>query len=407
LIAAQTGRQNKQVDNDTGSLMITSTSEIRTGLSYDDVLLVPQRTSAKSRGLVDVSSQLTRNIRIQRPIVSSNVDFCTGAAMAVSMSLFGGIGFLHRVNTIETAVEDVRIVKAAPVSNAAYPNATVDAAGRLRVGASIGIINDYKERAARLVEAGADLLVVDVAHGHADGVIETVAYLKQRYAGIEVVAGNVATRDGTRDLIAAGADAVKVGIGPGGVCTTRLVAGAGVPQITAIIDCAQEAHRHNIPVIADGGIRQPGDVAKALACGASTVMLGSALAGSEESCAILIEDGGRKYKVTTGEASLGMKLMLKKRNAEPISQRDIDHYVPEGIEATYPYSGPVETTLLRFVGGLRSGMSYSGAMSIAELWQKAELCRVTPLGQAESQPHAVVGAEVRQLAPDYRTMAAE
>jgi IMP dehydrogenase/GMP reductase len=361
----------------------------------------------RSRSLVDISSQLTRNIRLQVPIVSSNVDFCTEAAMAIQMSLSGGIGFLHRVNTIEAAVEEVRKTKAALVSASAHPNATVDARGRLRVGASIGIINDYRERAARLVEAGADLLVVDVAHGHADGVIETVSFLKEHFAGIDVVAGNVATADGTRDLIAAGADAIKVGIGPGGVCTTRLVAGSGVPQVTAIIDCAREARRRNIPIIADGGIRHPGDVAKALACGASTVMLGSALAGSEESCAILVEAAGKKFKVTTGEASLGMKLMLKRRKGEPISQSDIDQYVPEGIEATYAYTGPVEKTLLRFAGGLRSGMSYSGAISIAELWDKAELCRVTPLGLAENQPHAVVGAEVQQLTPDYRSLAAE
>lgn len=387
--------------------MITASSEIRLGLTFQDILLVPKRTAARSRQMVDVSSQLTRNIRLRVPIISSNVDFCTGSTMAIHMSLFGGIGFLHRVNTIEEEVEEVLRVKQFAFSADDHPDATVDARGCLRVGASIGIINDYRDRAERLVEAGVDLLVVDVAHGHADGVIETVRYLKDRCRHLDVIAGNVATADGTRDLIEAGADAIKVGIGPGGVCTTRIVAGAGVPQLTAIIDCVAAARHTGTPVIADGGIRQSGDLAKALACGASTAMLGSALAGSTESCAIPIECDGRKFKVTTGEASLGMKLMLRKRGGQTIRQDELDAYVAEGIEATYPDTGPVRNLLLQFVGGLRSGMSYSGALSMEEFWQNAEFCRITALGVSENQPHAVVGTSIEQMTPDYRREAAE
>lgn len=387
--------------------MITRTTNIQIGLSYDDVLLVPKRTRAKSRGMVDISSQLTRRIRIQIPIVSSNVDFCTESAMAIQMSKLGGVGFLHRVNTLDEEAEEVRKTKQATFSAEQFPNASIDSRGRLLVGAAVGIVNDYQERAARLVDAGADILVVDVAHGHADGSTETVSLLKRRYPHVDVVVGNVATGEGTRDLIEAGADAIKVGIGPGGVCTTRLVAGAGVPQVTAIVNCVEEARKHGIPVIADGGVRNPGDIVKALACGASTVMLASALAGCEESSAILVEKDGRKYKITTGEASIGMKLMLKKRKSQPISRQEVDAYVAEGVEATYEYSGLLENTLLRLAGGLRSGMSYSGAMDIAELWEKAEFCQITAFGQSESQPHAVVGTGVEQLTPDYRKMAAE
>lgn len=360
--------------------MIDATARIRLGLTFDDVLLVPKRTAARSRKMVDISSRFSRNIRLRVPITSSNVDFCTEAAMAIEMALFGGIGVLHRVNTVADQVTELLRVKRHAVDRAARPDATVDAQGRLAVAAAVGIINDHRERADRLVEAGADALVVDVAHGHADGVIETVAFLKARYPHVDIVAGNVATADGARDLIAAGADAVKVGIGPGGVCTTRLVAGAGVPQITAILDCAAVARDHGVPVIADGGIRRIGDVCKALACGASTVMLASALAGSDESCATPVERDGERLKITTGEASLGMKLMLKKRNAEPITRDEIDDYVAEGTEATFRATGPVRLTLLQFAGGLRSGMSYSGALDLEELWTKAEFCRVTALG---------------------------
>ncbi len=387
--------------------MITPSSDTALGLTFQDVLLVPRRSAARTRKMVDFSSRLSRNIPLRVPIVSSNVDFCTYAEMAIAMALFGGIGILHRVNTVAEQIAAVYATKNHSFNKDQHPNATLDRRGRLRVGAAIGIIGDYKERAKALVEAETDVLVVDVAHGHSEGVIETVAELKAHYPHVDVIAGNVATAQGTLDLIAAGADAVKVGIGPGGVCTTRLVAGAGVPQVSAIINCAAAARDHNVPIIADGGIRQIGDVSKALACGASTVMLGSALAGSEESCAILVEKGGKKFKITTGEASLGMKIMLKKRCNQSVSQDEIDEYVAEGTEATYPYTGPVKKTLLQFVGGLRSGMSYSGALTIEELWKNAELCRVTPLGLRENEPHAAHGIPVPQLTPDYRNPSKE
>lgn len=382
--------------------MITSSSNIPVALSFDDVLLVPKRSRARSRSQVDISSHLSRNIRLRLPILSSNVDFCTESAMAIQMARLGGIGFIHRVNLIEEEVEEVRKTKQTPVSLDAFPNASVDQRGRLLVAAAVGVIDDYLDRAAALVQAGADLLVIDIAHGHADHAIDAVRLLKKTYPEVDVVAGNVATMEGTRDLIDAGADAIKVGIGPGGVCTTRLVAGAGVPQISAIIQCAEEARKSGIPVIGDGGVRHPGDVTKALAAGASTVMLGSALSGTDESCAILVEKDGVKYKMTTGEPTLGMKAMLQQKKGQAIDPEEIKRYVPEGAEATFPYSGPLENVLLRFAGGLRSGMSYSGAMNIEELWDKAEFCQITSAGMAESVPHATTRAGVPQLAEDPR-----
>lgn len=384
--------------------MITQTTNIQMGLSFDDVLLVPQRTRVKSRSAVDLSSHFTRRIRLHLPIVSSNVDFCTEAAMATAMAKHGGIGVIHRTCTMEYEAGEVRATKNAVFSKEEFPFATVDARGRLLVAAAVGVIGDSQERAMMLVRAGVDVLVVDVAHGHADYVLDVIALLKRTYPHVEVIGGNVATAHGTKDLIEAGADAVKAGIGPGGICTTRIVAGAGVPQITAIVNCVAAARPHGVPVIADGGIRQSGDIAKALAAGASTVMLASILAGADESAAILIERGGRKFKITTGEASLGSKLMLKKKYAIPINEDEIRQYVPEGVDATFDSTGPVADTLAQLSGGLRSGMSYSGASTIEELWEKAEFCHVSAAGLAEGQPHAVVRSTVEQLQPDYRKL---
>jgi IMP dehydrogenase/GMP reductase len=372
--------------------------EIRTGLSLDDVLLAPQRTSVTSRAEVDISSELVAGVSLRTPVLSANTPWCTGARMAEAMARYGGLGVVHRMQTAEDQTAQVAAVKQAPVS-ADDTAATFDEHGRLRVAAAVGVVDDYLERAEMLVDAGADVLVTDVAHGHADYVVHVVEQLRAKFADTAMIAGNVATAAGTRDLISAGANAVKVGIGPGGICTTRIVAGSGVPQLTAILDCTEEAERHGIPVIADGGIKAPGDIVKALAAGARTVMLGSALAGADESEAELTELNGQKVKVSTGFVTFGMRLTLKRAHGERVSKQELDAYTPEGVEATFQHSGSVAATLRPFVGGLRSGMSYSGAHTLAQLRERAEFVRITPAGLSESRPHALQRSE--QVRLDY------
>ncbi|MFI1015133.1 IMP dehydrogenase [Streptomyces sp. NPDC020965] len=383
--------------------------EIRTGLSLDDVLLVPRRTSVVSRSATRLTTGLGAGVELHVPVLSANTPWCTGARMAAAMARLGGLGVVHRMQTAQTQAAEIAAVKAAAVTDGAAPSgegadgaaagATLDAAGRLRVAAAVGVTDDYLERAALLVAAGADLLVTDVAHGHADYVVKAVAELRARFPDTGLIAGNVATAAGTRDLIDAGADAVKVGIGPGGICTTRIVAGSGVPQLTAVLDCAAEAAGSGVPVIADGGIKAPGDIVKALAAGAHAVMLGSALAGADESEARLVEYQGERVKVSTGFVTFGMRLTLKRARGEKVSRAELDAYTPEGVEATFTYTGTLAATLRPFLGGLRSGMSYSGAHTLAELRERAEFIRVTPAGAAESRPHALHRAD--QVPLDY------
>ncbi|MGQ4808061.1 Inosine-5'-monophosphate dehydrogenase [Candidatus Entotheonellaceae bacterium PAL068K] len=374
------------------------------GLSFDDVLLVPKRTRARSRKLVDLASQLTPRLRLQIPILSANVPWCTEAPMAIMMAQLGGLGIIHRMNLPEQQVAEVRQVKAHTFAGSDYPHASVDHTGRLRVGAAIGVRGDWARRAEELVQWGADVLVVDIAHGHADSVIEVLEQLKATFPATEIIAGNVATGEGTADLISAGADAIKVGIGPGAVCTTRMVTGCGVPQLTAIRNCVDVASRYDIPIIADGGIRTSGDITKALAAGATTVMLGTMLAGVTESAAQLVEVDGESYKISTGFVTLGMQLTLKHKQTGQITREELDQYVPEGVEATFPYSGELAHTIHQLVGGVKSGMSYCGAMSIDELHQKAAFIRVSSAGFAEGMPHVL--SSTKQVHPDYKTILA-
>lgn len=273
-----------------------------------------------------------------------------------------------------------------------HPDASKDKKGRLLVGAAVGVIGDYLERAGALIEAGADVLVVDVAHGHADHVIEAVSKIKKRWPTKDLVAGNVATHEGAKDLVEAGADGIKVGVGPGSICSTRIVSGAGMPQLTAVMDCSRITRKSNIPVIADGGIRDSGDIAKALAGGASSVMIGSLLAGTDESPGLLITRNGTKYKIYRGMASLTATLTRKQRERHeegPIQEQDVSEVVPEGVESMAPYRGRAAEIVYQLVGGLRSGMSYVGARSLAEFWNKAEFMRITEASWRESKPHAL------------------
>ncbi len=302
--------------------------------------------------------------------------------------------YRHRIEKLPLVDEEDRLVGLITAKDIIklqrHPNATKDPKGRLRVGVAVGVRPEDLERAAACVEAGADVLVLDVAHGHADHALEMLRRIEREFPGVPLIGGNVATPEGVRDLVEAGADAVKVGVGAGSICITRIVTGFGVPQLSAILACAREAERLGVPLIADGGIRTSGDITKALAAGASTVMLGSLLAGTDESPGVAVVRQGRRYKVVRGMASLTANVARKRIGRdEELSQEDWEKVVPEGVEAMVPYRGAVRDILYQLVGGLRSGMSYAGARTIPELWERAEFIRITPAGQRESAPHDV------------------
>jgi IMP dehydrogenase len=480
------------------------------GLTFDDVLLVPQRSPVASRQDVDASSWLTPAIRLHLPILSANMDTVTEARMAIAMARAGGIGILHRFMTVDQQVRQVQQVKrsegllvespysiaqdatiaqarqlmrrhdigglvvtggsggragsfvglvtqrdvllapddkapvhtvmtppdhiitAGPeitpeeaqvllhehrreklpivddegnliglitaqdlVKRQQHPEATKDERGRLRVGAAVGVKKSDLKRAEALLSAGADLLVLDIAHGHADHCIGMVKTLRREFPASQIVAGNVATASGARELAEAGADAIKVGIGPGSICTTRIVTGFGVPQLTAIMDARSglDAAGLATPIIADGGIKTSGDLVKALAAGANTAMIGSLFAGCEEAPGAPVIRNGQKVKVVRGMASLGAAIGRRAVEAgvdeSAESQADWDKVVPEGVEAVVPYRGQVEEILYQLVGGLRSGLSYGGARTIAELQEKAEFVEISAAGVRESHPHDV------------------
>ncbi|MDG7002878.1 MAG: IMP dehydrogenase, partial [Nitrososphaerota archaeon] len=277
-----------------------------------------------------------------------------------------------------------------------FPNATKDAKGRLRVGAAVGVKGDHMERSRKLLDAGADALVVDIAHGHSAYAIDTLKEIKRELGDVEVVAGNVATARGALDLIRAGADSVKVGVGSGSICVTRVVTGSGVPQLTAIMDSAAGAADSGVPIIGDGGIRNPGDLTKALAAGASSVMVGSLFAGTEESPGPTILREGVRYKLTRGMASLAATVDRRVRETGGSGPKEdelvgevIEESVPEGVEGLIPYKGRVDEVVRQLVGGLRSGMSYSGAHDLGELRKKSEFMRITSAGYKESLPHDI------------------
>ncbi len=471
------------------------------GLTFDDVLLVPKRSSVVSRTAVTTGAPLTRRLNLAIPIVSANMDTVTEAPMAIAIARLGGLGAIHRFMTPARQAAEVARVKRAeshiveqpatvsptatvatargmlqsagiggllvvsasgelvgllttrdvlfapddraqvssvmtareklvtaasgidleaaqrllhehrveklPLLNGAgqvvglitaqdiikqvqHPLATKDSKGRLRVAAAVGVRSADLERAELCVAAGADVLVVDIAHGHSDHALKMVRELKRRFPAVDVIGGNVATAEGVCDLADAGADAVKVGVGSGSICITRIVTGFGVPQLTAILDCAEAAQKAGVPLIADGGIRTGGDLTKALAAGASTVMVGSLLAGTEESPGASVIRDGRRYKVVRGMASLTANVdRMAIEHQGPIDEDDWDKVVPEGVEAVVPYRGHAADVLHQLVGGLRSGLSYAGAASLAELQANTEFIRITPAGARESGPHDV------------------
>ncbi|MDA2936284.1 IMP dehydrogenase [Patescibacteria group bacterium AH-259-L05] len=465
------------------------------GLSFDDVLIIPQYSDISSRKTVNVKTKFSRRININIPIVSANMDTVTEAAMAIAMARYGGIGVIHRFNSIDEQAEEVRKVKRAEnviiddpitiskktkLSDAVafikekrisgllvvdknkklegivtwrdvrftqhrnvtvekvmtpfkklitaspdikvekaiaifdtykieklplidkdrilhglitaadflkinkYKNAAKDKNGRLVVAAAVGI-KDGMERAQKLVETGVDALVVDIAHGHHKAVIDLVKKLKKVYTNVDIVAGNVATYQGAYDLIKAGADAIKVGIGPGAVCSTRVIAGTGVPQLTAILNSSKPAHQHNIPLIADGGIRHAGDVSKAIAAGASTIMSGSLFAGTKESPGEYFVEEDAAYKVYRGLASRDASFDrgLKEHNTDRAER------APEGVSARIVYKGDLNKVLFPLIDGFQSGMSYVGAKNIGEFWGKATFIRTSKAGHKEGLPRSL------------------
>lgn len=475
--------------------------------TFDDVLLVPAKSSVLPRE-VDVSTKLTKNIKLNIPLVSAAMDTVTESEMAIAIAREGGIGIIHKNMTIERQANEVDKVKrsesgmilnpitltpdrkvrealelmshykisgipvvdsngklvgiltnrdlrfepdldaeiskymtnsnliTAPVGTTLeeaekilqkhkieklpvvdkngylrglitfkdiqkkkkYPNACKDELGRLRVGAAVGIRSDTIERVEELKKAGVDVIVIDTAHGHSKGVIEMLKKIKKKFPELDVIAGNVATGEATIDLIKAGADAVKVGIGPGSICTTRVVTGVGVPQITAIMNCAEVAMKYKVPIIADGGIKQTGDIAKAIAAGADSVMIGALFAGTEESPGEKVLYEGRSYKVYRGMGSIeAMKAGSSDRYFQDVED-DIKKLVPEGIEGRVPYKGHLSDVVYQMVGGLKSAMGYCGARNIEEMKAKTKFILMTNAGLRESHPHDVI---ITKEAPNY------
>jgi IMP dehydrogenase len=300
----------------------------------------------------------------------------------------------HRIEKLPLVDADGRLTGLITVKDILkleeFPKASKDVRGRLAVGAAVGVKASELKRVERLLEAGTDCIVVDVAHGDSKLEIDIIKDIRKHYPQAQILGGNVATAEGTRRLIDAGVDAVKVGVGPGSICITRIVAGAGVPQLSAVIACAEIARPQGIPIIADGGVRTSGDIVKALAAGASTVMIGSLLAGTDESPGLLITRKGHRYKVSRGMASLQANVARKTREGEgEVTQEEIEEYVSEGVEAAVPYRGAAREMLAQLVGGLQSGMSYTNAHSVDELHEKAVFVRMSPVGLKESHPHDV------------------
>ncbi len=357
------------------------------GLTYDDVLLLPDESDVVPSE-VNTRTRLSRHIELDIPILSSAMDTVTEAKMAIALAKAGGIGIVHRNLSIEDQVKNIVEVKK-----------------HGRVGAAVGVGDDGFARASALIEAGVDVVVVDTAHGHHRAVLESVARIRKTFPQAEIIGGNIATRSGAQALINAGVDAVKVGVGPGSICTTHVVAGVGVPQVTAIMEAHKACVKAGIPLIADGGLQYSGDIAKAIVAGADTVMLGSLLAGCDESPGELIEIDGKKYKGYRGMGSLGaMQSRGEKKSysKDRYMQDDVlseDKLVPEGIEGKVAYRGSAATVVHQLVGGLRSGMGYAGAPTIADLQRNGQLIQITAAGLQESHPHDVLDV---QSAPNYQ-----
>lgn len=369
------------------------------GLTFDDVLLIPAESHVLPNE-VDLSTQLADNIKLNIPLISAGMDTVTEGAMAIAMALQGGLGVVHKNMSIQAQASEVANVKSVVVPSNAT-KAAVDDQNRLLCAAAVGVTSDTFERAEAFLEAGADAIVIDTAHGHSAGVLRKIKEFREHFPKQTLIAGNVATGDATRALFDAGVDVVKVGIGPGSICTTRIVAGVGVPQITAIYDAASAAREYHKPIIADGGIKYSGDVVKALAAGGNAVMLGSMLSGTTEAPGDIFEDNGKKYKRYRGMGSVGAMAQAHGSSDRYFQGgvNEANKLVPEGIEARVEYKGDVSDVVFQIDGGLRSGMGYCGAANISELIEKAQFVQITNAGLRESHPHDV---QMTKEAPNYK-----
>lgn len=370
---------------------------IKEAYTFDDLLLVPAK-SVVVPAQVDLSSKLTSKITLRIPIVSAAMDTVTEALMASQLAKLGGLGFIHKNMPTDMQAEMVKLVKETVIEEE-YKNANVDSQGRLVVGAAVGVGEASLDRVKALVEAGVDIITVDSAHGHSEGVVQTVRLIRSAFPELDIVGGNIVTAQAATDLIYAGANVVKVGVGPGSICTTRVVAGVGVPQLTAVNDVYNVAKQYGVGVIADGGIKLSGDISKALAAGATCVMLGGLLAGTEETPGDVIEVFGKRVKSYVGMGSLSA---MQRGSSDRYFQggvKELDKLVPEGIEATVPYKGSIKDVVYQMLGGVRSGMGYCGCATIEEMHTKAQFVKITGAGLKESHPHDVDNVKE---APNYR-----
>ena len=485
--------------------MINEEKFVKEALTFDDVLLIPGKSDVEPKD-VNISTHLTKKIKLNTPLMTAAMDTVTESEMAIAIAREGGIGIIHKNMSIEAQADMVDRVKrsengvitnpfylspektvaeadelmgkfkisgvpicengkfvgiitnrdmaflseedfkqpisavmtkenliTAPVGTTLqeakellkkhkveklplidekgnlgglitikdieksiqYPNSSRDEKGRLLCGAAIGATPDVLDRVDALVKAGADVLVLDSAHGHNSNIVKSGAQVKAAYPDVQLIAGNVATAEATHDLIEAGADAVKVGIGPGSICTTRVVAGIGVPQVTAIFDAAREAEKYGVPIIADGGIKYSGDIVKALAAGGSVVMVGSLVAGCKESPGETEIYQGRQFKVYRGMGSLAA---MGKGSSDRYFQGGNKKLVPEGVEGRVPYKGPLADTVFQMIGGIRAGMGYTGCATITDLHEKAKFCKISGAGLKESHPHDI---QITKEAPNY------
>ena len=370
--------------------------DIRLGLTYDDLLLVPQKSEVVPAE-VDTSAYLTPKIKLNIPLVSAAMDTVTESRLAIALARVGGIGMIHKNMSVGAQAEQVKLVKEAEVGD--NPKASLDSKGRLLVGAAVGVGANTMERVEALLQAGADVITVDSAHGHSKNILRVVAEMRATYPDLQIIAGNIVTKEAAEDLIEAGANTVKVGIGPGSICTTRVVSGVGMPQASAVDEVATYCADKGVCVIADGGLKYSGDIVKALALGADTVMLGSLLAATLESPGEVHEEAnGKKFKTYVGMGSLAA---MKRGSADRYFQKSttsIEKLVPEGIEAKVPYSGTVEEVAYQLVGGLKSGMGYCGAKDLMALRKNAHFVQITNAGLRESHPHDV---DMTVAAPNY------
>ncbi|CCK86471.1 Inosine-5-monophosphate dehydrogenase [Lactobacillus equicursoris DSM 19284 = JCM 14600 = CIP 110162] len=380
-------------------MSLWETKFAKEGITFDDVLLIPAESHVLPNE-VDLSTQLADNLKLNIPIVSAGMDTVTEGKMAAAMAKMGGLGVIHKNLSIKAQADEVRLAKNTPVTEA-DTHAAVDKDGKLLVAAAVGVTSDTFERAEALFEAGADAIVIDTAHGHSAGVLRKIKEIRDHFPKNTLIAGNVATGEGTRALFEAGVDVVKVGIGPGSICTTRVVAGVGVPQLTAIYDAADVAKEFGKPIIADGGIKYSGDVVKALAAGGNAVMLGSMLSGTEEAPGDVQQGAdGRLVKSYRGMGSVGA-MSQQHGSSDRYFQGGVNEankLVPEGIEAVVSYKGSVNNVVYQILGGLRSGMGYCAAENIQKLIETAQFVRISNAGLRESHPHDVM---MSKAAPNY------